>query len=185
MGFKNKISPEQRAKSAAEKIIRIEMDILDKLHIIGERFIADARSELSQYKYIEVSFKKSGENRSKITDTRIYYRNGKKYTRQDIGGSSFSDWTSNLRSSIGYFIFQDAQLIENNIGDGEGGATATTLAYKVAAPQGISIVFTAGMGYAKAVEAKGYSVITAAAMSALKNLKQQLLNIEKKSKRMK
>lgn len=192
MGFKSKITPAKRAQQASEKIVRLEAVLLSKLHIVGEKFIAESRSLLSKYKYIEARFKggslQTKDMAGRFRDTqasgqKIFYWNKKKYIRNDIGGTSFSDWTENLRNSIGYFIFQEGELVDNNIGAGEGAEKATALAYSVTAPLGLSIVFTAGMNYAAAVEAKGYDVITGAYREALKNLAKELKDLENKAKR--
>ena len=74
-------------------------------------------------------------------------------------------------------------MINDNIGGGEGGAKASALAHKVAAPLGLCIVFTAGMEYAAAVEAKSYDVITGAYIEALGNLRKELKSLKIKAEK--
>lgn len=75
---------------------------------------------------------------------------------QDHAMGTYKDQTTNLRNSIGYFIFHDGRLI----------AEDSTLASNrleiqdLVKPRGIQLIGIAGMNYASHVEAKGYNVIS-------------------------
>lgn len=76
----------------------------------------------------------------------------------DIG---FHDHTGNLRSSIGYIVFNDGEAIHmmyDQVKKGSDGIKAgEALAKEIGAenPKGILLVVTAGMNYAAALEANG------------------------------
>jgi hypothetical protein len=80
----------------------------------------------------------------------------------------FGDVTGNLRSSIGYFILKDGEIIKSDTkqvsgpkGDGgEGLATAITELLFIENKTGFQLVGIAGMNYASAVETRGLNVIT-------------------------
>lgn len=80
----------------------------------------------------------------------------------------FGDVTGNLRSSIGYFILKDGEIIKSDTkqfagpkGTGsEGLATATTELLFIPKVAGFQLVGIAGMNYASHVETKGYNVVT-------------------------
>lgn len=84
----------------------------------------------------------------------------------------YTDRTNNLRSSIGFVIYKDGEMISSyftqsgvgNLGDGETGtekglqeAEEEAKNYNV---NGYVCVLVAGMNYARAVESKGYDVIS-------------------------
>lgn len=164
-----------------KKIQTMEDILIDRLQQVGEQFVADARSEPSRWKYIEVKTgnKKNNSNNSKA---KKYYRNGKVYTRQTGEGESFSDWTGNLRSSIGYVIYKDGEPIDEKFpGEYETGRNkGKEVAESVEVPKkGFVLVVVAGMDYALAVEAKNYDVITGSSYAAEKNLKQAIEFVRK------
>jgi hypothetical protein len=91
----------------------------------------------------------------------------------------FDDDTGNLRSSIGYFILKDGQIIEENLKTiagrkfkltEEGKIQARSTLQNVPSTDGYQIVGVAGMDYASKVESKGYNVITKQSLTALVNL---------------
>jgi hypothetical protein len=124
---------------------------------------------------------------------------------------TYHDQTGNLRSSIGYVVYHNGQLLSDNFqavgarkrygtsnhnavqkkyGTGtktdEGVMKARELADEVAAehPQGFVLVCVAGMEYAASVEARGYDVITTSSISAVKDLKQAMRDLKSKINRL-
>lgn len=94
----------------------------------------------------------------------------------------YIDWTANLRSSIGYIVVMDGQVVSKSefqplqgkkgtgtMGSQEGQAYADRLASSY--PQGVALIVVAGMNYAAYVQRKGYDVTAHASLVA-----QQLLN---------
>lgn len=93
---------------------------------------------------------------------------------------SYEDQTANLRSSIGYIILKDGEIVDRNFkGNALGQSQGKRVAEEVANehPNGWVLIGVAGMDYAAYVEAKGYDVITGSAptsamiMSILRKIK--------------
>lgn len=81
----------------------------------------------------------------------------------------YIDWTTNLRSSIGYVVSVDGKVVSKGgfitTGKGEDGAQigheqASSLAKQY--PGKIALIVVAGMNYASYVTNKGYDVISTA-----------------------
>lgn len=75
----------------------------------------------------------------------------------------FDDQTGNLRASMGYVIFYNGKLVDQNFeGISKGKGIGSSLAKKIGSeyPKNWAIVIVAGMEYASYVEAKSYDVIT-------------------------
>ena len=95
----------------------------------------------------------------------------KKARDKSAGGGNYDDQTGNLRSSIGYAIFDNGKEINSifEIADkdekGAGVKSAKKLAKEQVAKTGLCLIVTAGMNYAAAVESKNYTVLTAFAPS--------------------
>lgn len=101
---------------------------------------------------------------------------------------SYKDQTGNLRSSTGYVIVKNGQIIEgsgfNKVppkkiypGDSYIGAEEVhSFAQKLASefPRGIVLIVVAGMNYAAHVEAKGYDVLTSSEILANRIVPQML-----------
>jgi len=88
---------------------------------------------------------------------------GEKFVNDARSTRTYQDQTGNLRSSIGYIIARDGNIIQENIeGKAEGVAQARKIANEVLREnnKGFILIGFAGMEYACAVEAKGYDVIT-------------------------
>lgn len=92
---------------------------------------------------------------------------------------SYTDRTGNLRSSVGYVIVEDGDIIQmagfdgkGSIGKKEGRAFAEELAriYN----EGIVLIIVAGMNYASYVAAKGFDVLDSAELQADKLVPQML-----------
>ena len=90
---------------------------------------------------------------------------------------TYKDQTGNLRSSIGYIIARDGNIIQENIeGKAEGRAQAKEIANEVLREnsKGFILIVVAGMEYAVAVESKGYDVITGSVPAAKALLKSKI-----------
>lgn len=75
----------------------------------------------------------------------------------------FDDQTGNLRASIGYVIFYNGKLVDQNFeGVEKGKGIGSKLAKQIGQeyPRNWAIIIVAGMEYASYVEAKNYDVIT-------------------------
>jgi hypothetical protein len=99
----------------------------------------------------------------------------------DMGGRGFKDRTANLRSSIGYAVYQDGrQLTSSYEGTAEGTSEGERLADSVGgSTEGTALVVTAGMYYAVYVESKGRDVLTSAEQRAGEWLQVELEDIQK------
>lgn len=117
---------------------------------------------------------------------RILQRAGEQFVRDarmamNIDASAFPkgdylNHTNNLRSSIGYFLLKDGQVIQMNIeGTGDGRNAAMEVISSLPNKGGYQLVGVAGMYYASYVESKGYNVITSQADVAIVNI-EKLLN---------
>lgn len=103
---------------------------------------------------------------------------------------TYTDHTSNLRSSIGYIIYKDGKPYDENFKQAEGGTDGTAginqgkaVAGQVTVPKkGFCLVVVAGMNYALYVEAKNYDVITGSSFEAEKELKRSIELIKKNLK---
>ena len=87
------------------------------------------------------------------------------------GSGSFNDQTGNLRSSIGFIIMYNGEIVEQNfthsggkVGQAEGLGFAKKLGKEH--PKGWALITVAGMEYAGYVEAKGYDVISGSTLGA-------------------
>ena len=84
---------------------------------------------------------------------------------------TYTDRTGNLRSSIGYAIYDDGKEIGGKFEiakkdvDGKGVSSAKNEARSNVSKTGLCLIVTAGMEYAAAVESKGYDVLTVYAPS--------------------
>lgn len=103
---------------------------------------------------------------------------------------SYEDQTGNLRSSIGYAVLMNGQIIQSDcvdkIKNGDEGVSEG-LAFlqkriKSASKKGVCLIVTAGMNYAEYVEAKGYVVLSSAEQKAPILVKQLLTSLGFKCK---
>jgi len=102
--------------------------------------------------------------KQKIKEGLAYF--GEKFVNDARNGGSYHDRTGNLRSSIGFMIFEDHKPDKSYFpGDKKEGVEAgKELAKSVDSESNknsIAIIGTAGMEYAAAVESKEYTVLTA------------------------
>lgn len=86
---------------------------------------------------------------------------------------NYIDWTANLRSSIGYVVVVDGEIVKTSDfqavkGGDEGAQNGRSFATEVAGkyPHGITLILVAGMHYAAYVASKGYDVLNSAVIEA-------------------
>lgn len=105
-------------------------------------------------------------------------------------GGTYTDQSGNLRSSIGYAVLMNGQVIQSGhmdkIKNGDEGVTEgqkyLQSRIKKASKKGIVLIVTAGMNYAEYVEAKGYVVLSSAELKAPVLVKQILTSLGFKCK---
>jgi hypothetical protein len=94
--------------------------------------------------------------------------------------SSFANWTTRLRNSIGYVVSRDGVVKKSDFdsygisgeASAEGKALGLQYATEIASQtQGYALICVAGADYGLYVEAKGYDVITGSVLT----LKQELI----------
>lgn len=97
---------------------------------------------------------------------------------------SYKDQTGNLRSSLGYVLVEDGQIVKfssfETVKQGQDGSKAgAEYAKQLAAqyPTGIVLIVCAGMNYAAYVSAKGYDVQDSAELLAERLVPQMLKNL--------
>ena len=158
-------------KEEMAKVIKVTQNELIQ---VGLQFVRDARSKIPHKDYHLVA----GDAR---TAARL------------VGGSinlssaaGFNDDTGNLRSSIGFILMYDGQLVyqdfqlsaggtDKNTGLEVGAAYAKKLGEEYRS--GWAIITVAGMEYASWVEALGYDVITDSTLGAEKKLRVAFQNV--------
>lgn len=108
---------------------------------------------------------------------RYYGYVGEKCLTEMREHGSYKDQTGNLRSSTGYVIVRNGQIVQSSgfaqIRDGSQGMNSGySFAQKIAMKYrtGIALILVAGMKYAASVEAKGYNVISSAKLHAEKEI---------------
>ena len=102
---------------------------------------------------------------------------GENFVNEARSTRTYQDQTGNLRSSIGYIIARDGNIIQENIeGKAEGRSQAKKIAEEVLREnrKGFILIVIAGMEYAAAVESKGYDVITGSVPAAKALLKSKI-----------
>jgi len=146
MGITPRFTPQQLAQETQRQLRGIENGIINALNQAGFEFMRDARANV-----------------------------------EGISGSAFpkgnyQDHTTNLRSSVGFFVLRNGSVIQAQLeGTGEGTTAARALLEIVPKfPKGYQLVGVAGMDYASYVESKGYNVITSQADATLVNLDKYL-----------
>lgn len=118
--------------------------------------------------YIDQSIDKTLEV---IVNTFLYV--GVSCIREARDNGSYMDQTGNLRSSIGYVVVVDGQIVRKNVVDlvkngTEGTKEAEAFLERLASEHssGICLIVVAGMNYASYVEGRGYNVLTSAELLA-------------------
>lgn len=102
---------------------------------------------------------------------------------------SYKDQTGNLRSSIGYVVAKDGEVVIENFKESDKGSDKATGRFKgrrlaidisLSYPEGYVLVGVAGMEYAAAVEARGYEVASGGNTQCEKYLREAVKSIFKK-----
>lgn len=98
--------------------------------------------------------------------------------KESQGG--FGDHSGNLRSSIGYAILKDGEVIFGDFKgkSAEGISAAKKTVEEVPKKKGFQLIGVAGMEYASAVESKGKNVISIQAEALIIDLKDHIKIIE-------
>jgi hypothetical protein len=98
--------------------------------------------------------------------------------------NTYKDQTGNLRSSVGYVIlFNGQQVFESFPGANAEGANEGAKVARASArayPSGFVLIVVAGMNYGAAVEAKGFDVLTTAAIQSSADLRKAMEELTKK-----
>jgi len=104
---------------------------------------------------------------------------GARNMKKSEGG--FGDVTGNLRSSIGYAIRRNGEIIFGNFdGNSTGVAAAKRAIDEVEKNKGLQLIGVAGMDYATHVESKGLNVISYQSMLMLIDLTDYMKEIQRK-----
>ncbi len=103
---------------------------------------------------------------------------GEEFIERARKQGEYTDRTGNLRSSIGYMVVKNGEVVSEGFkGTGEGMQKGKEVASEQASNDGYVLICVAGMEYAAAVESKGYDVITGTAKQESKELKKLLQEI--------
>ncbi len=96
-------------------------------------------------------------------------------------GNTYKDQTGNLRSSVGYVIVRDGQIVKTSDfrsvkQGGSGSQTGRNYAERLARefPKGVVLIVVAGMNYATYVAAKGLDVLDSSELMAQRLVPQML-----------
>lgn len=109
-----------------------------------------------------------GQQVERITSALIYNlcAVGEQILNQARSTNSYKDQTGNLRSSIGYVVAVDGEVVQSSsfevVKDGADGSRdgkSYALDLVKQFPEGIVLIVVAGMNYASYVSAKGYDVL--------------------------
>lgn len=100
-------------------------------------------------------------------------------------GGTYTDQSGNLRSSIGYAVLVNGQVVQSGcvdkIKNGDEGVTEgqkyLQSRIKKASKKGVALIVTAGMNYAEYVEARKYIVLSSAKLKAPVLIKQILTSL--------
>lgn len=105
---------------------------------------------------------------------------GERVRNEAIENGSYTDRTSNLRSSVGYIIVADGNIVyESSFGrpeqateEGRNAGLEYARSIAMEFPNDIVLIVVAGMKYAKYVSARGYDVLDSAELLAEKLISQ-------------
>lgn len=109
-----------------------------------------------------------GQQVERVTSALIYNlcAVGEQVLNQARSTNSYKDQTGNLRSSIGYVVAVDGEVVQSSsfevVKNGAGGSRdgkSCALDLVKQFPEGIVLIVVAGMNYASYVSAKGYDVL--------------------------
>ena len=96
---------------------------------------------------------------------------GEESVAEAVSSGNYTDRTGNLRSSIGYVVADEGEVVEEggfrNLGGAEGPGVGREKAYRLALEStGLCLILVAGMDYAQYVADKGYNVLDSAMILA-------------------
>lgn len=102
-----------------------------------------------------------------------------KHAKEVPMGSGYQDQTGNLRSSTGYALFRNGELIFDSYKQVKQGSEGVKVGKELAnsigkTKRGLALVVTAGMNYAACVEARGKDVLAGAENVAKQELPRML-----------
>jgi hypothetical protein len=159
-------------KSLREVVDRVQQVTLNQLKQVGLQVVRDARSKIPTKEYHLTA-----------SEARV--------AAKLVGGSinlssadGFNDDTGNLRSSIGFIILYDGQIVHREFKLSTIGTDKTTgldhgveYAEKLGTEHtsGWVLIIVAGMEYASWVEALGYDVITGSTLGAQNSFEKALV----------
>ncbi len=102
-------------------------------------------------------------------------RDGMNISTSAFPKGDYQDRTKALRSSVGYFVLKDGEIISYNLqGSSTGTVAARAVLGTIPNKQGYQLVCVAGMYYASQLESKGYNVITSQGEIAIVNVERLL-----------
>lgn len=153
MGIKSNFNIGDVERDVEQRLERMKLAIVNTLRYVGEKCVNTARSLPSPN--VAASFPD--------------------YPSKPIPPHTpnYIDWTKNLRSSIGYVVTVDGEIVQQSsfqaVDGGEEGARrgrefAAEIALKY--PAGITLIIVAGMHYAAYVASKSYDVLNSAVIEA-------------------
>lgn len=144
MRTKVDISLDKVAKMMGNQTERVEQMLIRRLQYIGEECITIARNLGEEYRGLSAEELEA--------------------RRHQPHQPNYIDDTGNLRQSIGYLVAKDGKVLKSDLKN----ANAENLASSVLNDhkEGIVLIMVAGMEYAESVTAKGYDVLSSAAITA-------------------
>ena len=121
--------------------------------------------------------KAEGEAQAKRRLVRYLKAVGEECVAEAIDGGNYTDQTGNLRSSIGFVVADNGNVIEEggfrSLGGSEGPNIGRAKALTEAeGTTGIALIVVAGMSYARYVADKGYNVLDSTEILARQLLSQ-------------
>ena len=130
----------------------IEDNVIGILQRVGEEFVTDARSAL------------------KIDTTAFPSQRIDPKTKRAYSPGEYVDQTANLRSSIGYFILNNGEVVAETLSGTAEGVLAAKEPLLNNSGRGYSIMGVAGMEYASYLESMGYNVISSQNLNLIVDL---------------
>ena len=94
----------------------------------------------------------------------------------------YTDRTTNLRNSIGYYILKNNEIVKD-VFPGSNKAKAEEVIKSIPPRIGYRLIGIAGESYGIYVESRGYNVITSQSLVIIDDLKNQLSRLRKKTEK--
>lgn len=117
------------------------------------------------------------------------------YARSISADVGYTDQTGNLRSSTGYIITKDGNVIKSDFEEVRGPVASSlegksvglnhAISIAVKHPVGYALIVVAGMNYAYAVESRGRDVLTSSEYLANEEMPKEVRKLREQIKRMK